>query len=410
MVLVHAAQMFREKAARPSEWTVEVVTEYADFLALEPSWNTLVERAGVDHPFLRHEWIRIWWDCFGQGQKLHIVLVRHRDELVAIAPLKLACGRMYGFTVRRLEFIFNVHTPRLDVIVARGHREVYHLLSKYLGDRHGLWDVVEMHQLPEGSRTLEELRATAENGGFPTGVWRSDASPYLSLEGMTADEYFNSLGTKHRSNMRNRAKRLGKLGHVDMEILTGERGLGTALEDGYAIEAAAWKGQARTAIRSDDGVRRFYSRIGHAAAQAGWLRLQFLTVEGRRIAFGYSLVYGRKHYLLKAGYDPAFAPYSPFNLLCERLIRSSFEEGLTEFDFLGADAEWKMRWTRTTRPHYWLFVFSRDARARFIHWAKFRLASVLRETALTRRLVQWARGTPPRPAPPTVGFEEREPA
>lgn len=408
MVLVHAAQMFRDKASRPSEWTVEVVTEYADFLALESVWNALVERAGVDHPFLRHEWIHAWWDSFGQGQKLHIVLVRHRDEIVAIAPLKLTGARMYGLAVRRLEFIFNPHTPRLDLIIARSHREVCQHLGKYLADRRGLWDVVEMHQLPEGSRTLEELRATAENAGFPTGIWRSDDSPYLSLEGVTADEYFASLGTKHRSNMRNRAKRLAKLGKVHVEIVTGERGLATALEDGYAIEAAAWKGQARTAIRSDDGVRRFYSRVGHAAAQAGWLRLQFLTLDGRRIAFGYSLVYARKHYLLKAGYDPAFAPYSPFNLLCERLIRTSFEEGLAEFDFLGADAEWKTRWTRSTRPHYWLFLFSRDARGRFIHWTKFRLASVLRETSLTRRLVEWARGAP-RPAS-TVSLEEKEPA
>jgi len=293
--------------------------------------------------------------------------------------------------------------------VARAHREVFQLLGKYLSDRGGLWDVMEMHQLAEGSRTLDELRATAENAGFPTGIWRSDASPYLPLEGSTADEYFASLGSKHRSNMRNRAKRLGKLGRVDMEVVTGERGLATALEDGFAIEAAAWKGQAHTAMRSDEAVRRFYTRLGHTAAQAGWLRLQFLTLDGRRIAFGYSLVYARKHYLLKAGYDPAFAPYSPFNLLCERLLRAAFEENLTEFDFLGADAEWKMRWTRSVRPHYWLFVFGRDARARFLHWTKFRLACVLREGALTRRLVQWARGGSRRSSPP-LGLEEKEPA
>jgi CelD/BcsL family acetyltransferase involved in cellulose biosynthesis len=112
--------------------------------------------------------------------------------------------------------------------------------------------------------------------------------------------------------------------------------------------------------------------------------------------------------LLKAGYDPEFARYSPFNLLCERLIRASFDEGLVEFDFLGADAEWKMRWTRTTRAHDWLYMFSRDPRARFLHWAKFRLACVLRETAFTRRLVQWARGGPR--SAPGPSLEEREPA
>jgi CelD/BcsL family acetyltransferase involved in cellulose biosynthesis len=407
MVLVHAAQIFREKASRPSEWTVEVVTEYADFIALEGPWNTLVERAGIDHPFLRHEWVRVWWDCFGAGHRLHIVLVRHRDELVAIVPLMLSDARMYGLTVRRLEFIFNVHTPRLDVIVVRAHREVYQALWQYLGDRGGLWDVVEMHQLAEESRTLQEVRAAAEKAGFPAGVWRSDRSPYIGLDGTTADEYFTSLGAKHRSNMRNRIKRLSKLGKVDVEILHGDHGLTTALEDGFAIEAAAWKGEASTAIRSDEAVRRFYTRMGQVAARLGWLRLQFLTLGGRRIAFGYSLVYARKLYLLKAGYDPAFSPYSPFNLLCERLIRGAFDEGLLEFDFLGSDAEWKMRWTRTTRPHHWLFLFSRGARSRFLHWTKFRLASLLRETRLTRRLVEWARGAP-KAAASVASLEEKE--
>ena len=408
MVLVHAAQIFREKASRPSEWTVEVVTEYADFVALEGPWNALVERARIEHPFLRHEWLRTWWDCFGTGHRLHVLLVRHRDEVVAIAPLMLSSSRMYGFTVRQLEFIFNVHTPRMDVIIARCHREVYQTLWKYLGDRRGLWDVVEMHQLAEGSRTLEDLRATAENTGYPAGVWKSDSSPYICMEGMTAEEYFASLGTKHRSNMRNRIKRLSKLGKVDMEVIHGERGLMTALEDGYAIEAAAWKGEASTAIRCEEPVRRFYTRIGQMAARLGWLRLQFLTLDGRRIAFGYSLVYERRHYLLKAGYDPAFAPYSPFNLLCERLIRNAFEEGLVEFDFLGADAEWKMRWTRTVRSHQWLFLFSRDARARFLHWAKFRLAGVLRGRPLTRRLVEWARGGPRVATAVSASLEEKE--
>jgi CelD/BcsL family acetyltransferase involved in cellulose biosynthesis len=407
MVLVHAAQIFREKAQRPSEWTVEVVTEHADFLALEGAWNTLVERAGIDHPFLRHEWIRIWWDCFGQGHRLHILLVRQRDDLVAIAPFMLTSTRMYGVPVRTLAFIFNVHTPRQDLIVARAHRDVYQAVWKYLDSRQGLWDVIEMYQLPETSRTREYMRQAAENAACPAGIWHGDASPYLSLEGRTADEYFASLGTKHRSNMRNRTKRMSRLGKLELEIVS-DRGLTTALEDGFAIEAAAWKGDARTAIRSDDALRRFYTRIGEASAKAGWLRLQFLTLDGRRIAFGYSLVYGRKLYLLKAGYDPEFARYSPFNLLCERLIRAAFDEGLLEFDFLGADAEWKMRWTQTTRAHEWLYLFSRDPRARFLHWAKFRLACVLRETALTRRLVQWARGGP-RPAP-SPSLEEREPA
>jgi CelD/BcsL family acetyltransferase involved in cellulose biosynthesis len=301
----------------------------------------------------------------------------------------LTQGRMYGVSIRRLEFIFNVHTPRMDVIIGRASREVYRVLWKYLHENQQVWDVVALYQLPDGSPTLSELARAAERDGCPTGQWRSDDSPYLTLEGQTMESYLAGLGTKHKSNMRNRTKRLAKVGTVKVETIEGLRDLPEALEAGFQIEAAAWKGEARTAISCDDSLQRFYSRMARVAAMKGWLRLDFLTVDGRRIAFGYSLVYGRKLYLLKAGYDPEFFPYSPFNLLCERTIASAFDRGLTEFDFLGAEADWKMKWTTTKRGHHWLFLFSPRARTRLVHWAKFRLAAALRAQPLMRPIVNW---------------------
>ena len=57
------------------------------FVALEAEWNDTVDRARIPHPFLRHEWVRTWWDSFGgpstgfarSGQasrQLHIIVVR----------------------------------------------------------------------------------------------------------------------------------------------------------------------------------------------------------------------------------------------------------------------------------------------------------------------------------------------
>src|SRR5215210_4686090 len=81
---------------------VELIQDYPSFVALEPVWNRLVDEAGIDHPFLRHEWVRTWWDCFKPEGSLFIVLVTEGSKTVAIAPLMLDHGRMYGFPVRRL--------------------------------------------------------------------------------------------------------------------------------------------------------------------------------------------------------------------------------------------------------------------------------------------------------------------
>jgi CelD/BcsL family acetyltransferase involved in cellulose biosynthesis len=149
----------------------------------------------------------------------------------------------------------------------------------------------------------------------------------------------------------------------------------SALNDGLRLEAAAWKGDVGTAIGSRSEVRDFYTRFAERAATRGWLRLQFLTVGGRRIAFHYSVCYSNKLYLLKSGYEPEYARYSPSNLLCSLVLQEGFQHGLAEYDFLGLDEPWKLEWTTDTRPHDWLFVFSNGLRGRLVHYAKSHLVA-----------------------------------
>ena len=81
---------------------VELIEDDAAFLTMGPVWNRLVEEARIDHPFLRHEWVRTWWECFKPEGKLHILVVMEGPEPIAIAPLMFDRGRVYGCAVRRL--------------------------------------------------------------------------------------------------------------------------------------------------------------------------------------------------------------------------------------------------------------------------------------------------------------------
>lgn len=374
------------------ELKVEIISAYNSFLKLEQIWNRLVEEAGIDHPFLNYEWMRTWWECFGAGKELHILVVKEGGEVIAIAPLILSCERIYGFKVRCLRSLYNLHTPRCSFIVTRRPEEAYRAVWQSLASQKRLWDVLELHQLPAGSRTLEELLRLAAENGFLTGLWRSEDSPYVPLIG-TWEDYFNKLDGKHRSNLRNRLKRLSKLGQVELEEISSPAELDGALDDSFRLEAAGWKGEAGTAISCHPELRCFYTSLAKRAAQHGWLRLHFLTVNGRRIASGYSLCHKNKLYLLKPGYDPQYAPYSPFNLLCYSVLRDAFQRALAEYDFLGDVAEWKMEWTKETRPHYWLYVFPNALYGRVLYLAKFQLVPRLRRQPLFLALRDAVLGT-----------------
>jgi len=256
-------------AGRAEKITVETISNYQAFLDLEPVWRDVAEAAGCDHPFLEHAWVRTWWESFGAGSTLHILVLRAGKRPIAIAPLMLTPVRMYGVKVLRLGFLYNAHVPCADFLISDRPDEVYRAIWTHLSHNRR-WDVLQLCQLADGGETLKEVPRLAAASGCRIGVWASDASPYVLLSS-SWDAYFNSLAAKHRSNLRNRLKRLKAAGPVELATIASADGLAEALETGFRLEAAAWKGEAETAISCDPAVSRFYSTLADRAAEQGWI-------------------------------------------------------------------------------------------------------------------------------------------
>jgi len=371
-----------EEAPVHAEIRIETITGHQSFLDLEPVWNEVAEAAGLGHPFLEFAWVRTWWESFGAGSALHVLVLRAGDRPIAIAPLILTTIRLWGIKVRRLGFFYNAHVPCADFLIAERPEEVYRAIWDHLSQNR-CWDLLQLCQLPEGCDTLEEMLKVAATAQCRTGVWASDASPYVPL-GPSWGQYFDSLAAKHRSNLRNRFKRLRAMGPVEIDAITSAERLAQGLEAGFRLEAAAWKGEARTAIACHPDTSRFYSTLASRAAERGWIRLHFLQAGPTRVAFDYSLSYKNRIYLLKVGYDPAYAPFSPSHLLLCLVLQRAFEQGVTGYDFLGADAGWKLSWAKQVTQYYWLFVFPSTFKGRLLYLIKFQLIPLFKRPSFQR--------------------------
>jgi CelD/BcsL family acetyltransferase involved in cellulose biosynthesis len=385
MTVAAAKAVTQETRERPAIRT-ETISSYQAFLDLEPAWNEAVRAARIDHPFLEHAWLRTWWECFGAGSALHIVVVRdfvvsESAEIIAIAPLISTSVRLFGVSLRRLGFFYNSHVPRTGFIVVRRPSEAYPAIWEHLLSERESWDLLQLCQLPEGSPTLEQMSRLVVEAGLPNGVWLSGASPYISLDTCWS-QYYGSLAAKHRANLRNRFKRLNQIGSVEVETVASRNGLGEGLEAGLQLEESAWKRDAGTAISCDPQVRRFYENLASRAAGKKWLRLNFLKAGGQRVAFDYSLAYSQQIFLLKLGYDPAFAAFSPSNLLMSMSLAHAFENGVAKYDFLGESADWKSCWARDSTRNYWLFIFAGGIRGRALHFIKFRVIPWLKKAKI----------------------------
>jgi len=382
------ASAYQSRIPNP-ESRVTIVRDYDSFVALEQEWNDAVDRACLPHPFLRHEWMRTWWDSFGvpsaraarsgqAGRQLHIVLVREGDRIVGIAPLMRESAVLYALPVRRLALMANDHTPRTDFVVAGNEDEIYRAIWNSLAGEIDQWDVLQLTQLPHTSRTIPAMSRLASSEHLPIGTWKSTNSPFLELAG-TWESYWASLPAKFRSNVRNRLTRLNQISTPALEILSEKAAISAALDDAWRLEASGWKDKERTSITSDPAVKRFYTLLAERAVDRGWLRLLFLTSGGRRIAVSYSALYDGRLFLVKTGHDREFHACSPFKVLTYLAAQEAYAQGLREIDFLGDSEPWKHEWTPTVRDHDWLFIFSNSRRARLLHSIKFQMAPEIKK-------------------------------
>jgi CelD/BcsL family acetyltransferase involved in cellulose biosynthesis len=343
---------------------------YRDFAPLAAEWDELVARCGSG-PFSAPGWFEAWWQAFGRGQ-LELVALRQGSELAAVLPLH----RRYG--VRRT--LTNWHTPELRIPAAdSGARSA--LVGKVVdGTRLPL--LVGM--LTAGTAEVADLKSAAATAEMWTIVREIELSPFVSLEG-GFEEYERSLASRRVRELRRRRRRLEEVGELSLEIADGGERLEDLLAEGFHIEGSGWKSEQGTAIESRPETQRFYRAVARWAARRGALRLAFLRLDGRAIAFHFTLEEGDSAYQLKGGYDPSMSTYAPGTLLIREMLAWAFARGLRSYEFLGADEGFKLDWTSSIRQRLAVTVFPRSP-AGSIGWSAYAYGRPLAKRA--RNLVR----------------------
>jgi CelD/BcsL family acetyltransferase involved in cellulose biosynthesis len=354
---------------------VTTTTDPVAFAALAHEWDALVERCGGGLLY-RHGFLRLWREHFAPGESLR-VLTQHASDgsLTAALPLQLRHTRIYGIPMRELSAMANVHSGRFDLLA----EDPPEAAREFLGVLHEQtdWDVLRLIDVPQGG-AAEALLDAAGAAGLPSGRWASINSPYIKLPA-SWNEMEQTLSRHFRANIRRRRRRLSDKGAISLDLCDGsdDAELTARLAEGLKLEARGWKGRGGTAICQASDTLGFYTALAQQAGSEGQLRLWFLRLDGKAIAFHYGLQDGTHYLLLKPAYDEAYSEVSPGHLLMEEVLRDCIARGLLEFDFLGPGMPWKDDWARTSRPHSWLYLF-RGPRGRMVHGLKFHLAPMVR--------------------------------
>jgi CelD/BcsL family acetyltransferase involved in cellulose biosynthesis len=90
------------------------------------------------------------------------------------------------------------------------------------------------------------------------------------------------------------------------------------------------------------------------------------------------VVHGKRHFLIKIGYDESLHEHSPGQQMVSEAIQDSCKRGLVEFDFLGPCMDWKLDWESQLRTHHWLTIFRPTRGGKLVHRARFLAWPILR--------------------------------
>jgi CelD/BcsL family acetyltransferase involved in cellulose biosynthesis len=299
------------------------------FESFTSEWDDLSERTGAP-PFLRPGWVAAWWSAFGTG-RLEIRTVRRAGRLAAVLPI--------ASRHRALRSATNYHTPRFGLL-AEDPSAATELARTLFEEKPRRLSIEALD--PAGS-SMNALQLAGAEAGYRTLVRPFQRSPYLAINGEW-NEYESRLSKNLTVDLRKSQRRLARQGKLAVEIANGSDRLTELLEEAFSIEASGWKGASGTAIQSRPQTQRFYTDVARWAAGRGVLRIFFLRLDQRPLAMLYALEESGVCHLLKSGYDPSAARFSPGKLLMRAVVSHCFSTGLTRIEFHGDAEPYKLCW------------------------------------------------------------------
>jgi CelD/BcsL family acetyltransferase involved in cellulose biosynthesis len=339
--------------ARQVRW----IEDRAGLDAIGPAWDSLAQLDPT--PFSSRAWYSAWWESYGGGRELRVCTIWDADEIVALLPLCAANGR--------LESMANVEScvfrplardrPALEQAAEAAVAEPYALL--------------EIKRLPEGDPGIDALRNAARGRRRLTLVEPDITSPIVDTTG-TLEDYRRATKSKWHKNMWRLYRKLQRDHGAKLHLIEPPSDLERELRTGFDVESSGWKAREGSAILSRAENEIFYRRLAGHFHERGELRLSWVELEGRMVAWDFGILHGNRLYSPKSGYLEEFRSTAPGLVLELATIERCFEDGIEAHELLGSDEPYKLRFSTSVRRHRAFRAFPRRPRpaARYA-WRRF---------------------------------------
>jgi CelD/BcsL family acetyltransferase involved in cellulose biosynthesis len=300
-----------------------------------PEWREL-HKVDPNHTiFSTPEWNRVWWEEFGNGKDL-FVLTFLDPAPVGIAALMLDITDIGG----RVRFVGGDDLTDYLGPVTAGEEHLAPIadaLVRFIKEEIGGWGYFEARSMPVPFGFAERLIEAADRQGLGFFLIQDEVTAVLQLPD-SFDAYLESLPQKKRHELRRKLRRFEReapeasIRSSNAETLSADVEKFVEMHRGSEGRKGRFFGPERST---------FFARVAETFYALDLLSLDFLEVDGERIASTFSFLFEDTLCLYNSAFQRDKGNLAPGMVLASRLIARAIDLGMKRFDFLRGGERYK---------------------------------------------------------------------
>ncbi|MCA9240085.1 MAG: GNAT family N-acetyltransferase [Planctomycetales bacterium] len=308
--------------------------------------------------FQTFDWLRIYWDHFGQDQKLRVLVVKAAGKPIGIVPL---CVRRQRHRVGELRTLCypldgwgNAFGP-----LGLNQSATLTMAMRHVASTPRDWDRIQLdwvqHDTSDRGRTARAMR----HAGLAPQVEAADSSSIVDTAGGW-EGYLATRSPKTRHELRRHLRRIEEIDGAEFHrFRPAPLRCGDGDPHWHAYEQCEQIAEQSWQSNVDDGntlghprYKAFYHDTHAAAARLGMVDMNLLSIHGRPAAFSYNYHCEGRVIGLRMGFDPEYHRAGVGAGLLALMLRDSCERGDQSLELGAGGQDFKRRLqTRTTESH-----------------------------------------------------------
>ncbi|MEL1249764.1 GNAT family N-acetyltransferase [Aurantiacibacter gilvus] len=279
------------------------------------AWDTLARRASEPNPFYESWYLLPSLRALAGDHKIHVLTLEADGKLVGLLPM-VRESDYYGYPLPHLRNWVHHNCFLGAPLVQRGFERLFwDALLSHCDRRKGRSLFLHLSHMPETGALHDALRNALAEDSRPAATVLREERAMLASSAAPEDYLSASLSTKKRKELRRQHRRLAELGDLQVERLNDYTDIASWTREFTELEARGWKGNAGSALSSDQRTNEIFTYAIAGAAARGRLERIALRLDGKPIAMLANFLSPPGAFSFKTAFDEDYARFSPGVLL-----------------------------------------------------------------------------------------------